>query len=677
MKHNLIKPILIVFVMLLFLQTGHSQNYKFGKVSKEELAEKAYPLDSSAHAAILFKKRKTSFKYVQGEGFVIETEVHERIKIYDKEGYKWATKRIYYYNPDSGDSESVRIKDAQTYHLVADKVKSFELGKKDVFKEESTEYWSQKKFTMPNLDEGCIVEWKYTLSSPYRNINNVVLQYDIPVKKLEVSIEIPEYYKYAVKHIGYLNIHSAASKKRKSISFTNKTRTGGGTKSAMSTSYSTSKRDYTVNITTISEGNIPAFVEEPFINFAGNYKAAIDYELASIEWPNEVPHYYAQTWKDVAESIYDNPNFGAELRKTSHLKDDIAVLKTNLTTQSGKIYGALDYVKSKIKWNDNYGKYAEKGLRKAYKEGSGNIGDVNLTLVVVLRELGLKANPVVLSTRSNGVPTFPTRSGLNYVIAVVETPQGNILLDASEKYSLPNVLPLRAINWNGAIIRKDKTIDFVDLNSLTVATQDSNLSYKIDEEGFVEGMNRTKYNNLFAINYRNDKGEKDQEDVISNVEADNDDIEILNFRVSNIDKLAKPVVEMYKFEKEDAVELIGDKMYVTPLLFLATDENPFKLDAREYPVDFGTPMQEKVVVAIQIPEGYNIETVPEDLAIGLRDDLGKFIYSVKVSENKIKLTSLFEINSGVVSATYYAELKGLFKELVAKQTEKIVLVKVE
>jgi len=293
----------------------------------------------------------------------------------------------------------------------------------------------------------------------------------------------------------------------------------------------------------------------------------------------------------------------------------------------------------------------------------------------VLRELGLNANPVLLSTRSNGVPTFPTRSGLNYVIAVVETNEGNVLLDASEKYSMPNILPLRAINWNGAIVREDKSVDFVNLASLAMATRDYNLSYKIDEEGFVEGMNRAKYNNLMAINYRNSKGNKDEDDVISNIESENDDIEILNFRVSNVDNISKPVVEMYKFEEEDAVEIIGDKMYVTPLLFLATDENPFKLDNREYPVDFGTPWQEKVVAAIQIPEGYKVESLPEKVAIGMQNNLGKFIYSVKQNGAIIRLTSLFEINSGVISAIYYEELKGLFKELVAKQSEKIVLIR--
>ena len=54
-----------------------TQNFKFGKVSKEELSEKFYPLDSTADAAYLYKYRNTYYKYKQGIGYMIITEVHE------------------------------------------------------------------------------------------------------------------------------------------------------------------------------------------------------------------------------------------------------------------------------------------------------------------------------------------------------------------------------------------------------------------------------------------------------------------------------------------------------------------------------------------------------------------------------------------------------------------------
>lgn len=57
-------------------------------------------------------------------------------------------------------------------------------------------------------------------------------------------------------------------------------------------------------------------------------------------------------------------------------------------------------------------------------------------LTAMLRYSGLTANPVLVSTRSNGIALFPNRTAFNYVIAAVETPNGYILLDASENFQL-------------------------------------------------------------------------------------------------------------------------------------------------------------------------------------------------------------------------------------------------
>ena len=73
----------------------------------------------------------------------------------------------------------------------------------------------------------------------------------------------------------------------------------------------------------------------------------------------------------------------------------------------------------------------------------------------MLRFAGLEANPVLVSSRGNGVPLFPTLNGFDYVISIVQFPDNSyILLDATEMYSLPNVLPVRALNWDGRIVRK-------------------------------------------------------------------------------------------------------------------------------------------------------------------------------------------------------------------------------
>ncbi len=668
------KKLLTLLIVLSVITHGYSQNYKVGKVSKEELQEKFYPLDSTANAAYLYKKRRTYFDYDQAKGFVVITEVHERIKIYNKDGYDWATKQIKFYSPDSGESEKVSVKDAKTFTLVGGKIKEEKLSKKSVFKEQKNKYWSYKKFTMPNITKGCVIEWQYKITSPYKSIDDVIIQYPIPVKKFESSIEIPEYYRYVVKQLGYLPINEfKGDRKKKKVTTTYRdSRPGGITGESNSYEYDF---EFYIDVTKIEKSNIPALIEEQYVNNINNYRSIIKYELSSVKWPNKPIKYYSETWADVAKTIILSPKFGGELNKTNHLSDDMSTLKGSLTTVTAKIYGALEYVKSKIKWNNFTGNGVEKGLKKAYKEGVGNIVDVNLTLVAVLRELGVTANPVLVSTRNNGVPSFPTISGFNYVVVYAETPEGNVLLDASEKYSLPNVLPLRALNWQGAVVRSDKSIDFVNLGSSTVSIEESNLLYKISEDGLVEGMNRKKYKNYAALRYRNRFGNIKEEDVILKTEENNDDIEIINFKASNVNDLSKPVAVLYKFEKEDGVEVIGDKMYITPLLFSATKENPFKLDKRDYPIDFGTPIEEKLNVSIQLPESYTVETLPESIAVGMNDDLGIFTYSVKQQGSKIQVSSNIKINKDVIPATYYAEIKEMFKQIVNKQSEKIVLSK--
>jgi hypothetical protein len=60
----------ITAIAICFVTTFFAQDYKFGKVSKEELEEKTYPLDSTADAAYLYKYRRTYFDFLENKGGV-------------------------------------------------------------------------------------------------------------------------------------------------------------------------------------------------------------------------------------------------------------------------------------------------------------------------------------------------------------------------------------------------------------------------------------------------------------------------------------------------------------------------------------------------------------------------------------------------------------------------------
>lgn len=362
--------------------------------------------------------------------------------------------------------------------------------------------------------------------------------------------------------------------------------------------------------------------------------------------------------------------------KKGYYKDDLAKILASAKTDGEKTYAIFEFVKSKIKWNGGYDKYPFNGVKKAYKESSGNVADVNLVLTAMLRAAGLNANPVLISSRGNGIPLFPTNKGFDYVISMVKFPDNSYaLLDATELYSLPNLLPARALNWNGMAVYEGGGASWVKLTSTKNAKQENMVMVKLNEDLEVEGMARTKFENLNALLFRKSNNHIKEEEMITKFEESNS-LEVDDFSITNKFDLGKPVVRKVKFSSEDLIEQISGKIYIEPLLFLTKRKNPFKLKERKFPVDFVTAWEDSDRVTIEIPEGYKVEFLPETKAIALPDNLGVFKYQVMQTGNKIRTLSSLKFNKPMIPAQYYEYLKMFYAEVVAKETEKVVLVKI-
>ncbi|NHF60915.1 DUF3857 and transglutaminase domain-containing protein [Flavobacteriaceae bacterium TP-CH-4] len=659
----------------LFVVNGlFAQDFKFGKVSKAELEEKTHPRDTAAVAAYLYKYRRTYFDYVNGQGFQLNTDVHERVKIYDPAGFDYATKKIRLYE-DGSDRETISGLKAYTYNLEGGKVKDVKLGKDGEFTMELTESWYEKSFTMPNLKEGSVIEYKYKISSPFiAQVDEFVFQHDIPVNKLEASMEMPEYFNYRVNTKGFLSVVPKVENTLKTVNIAQKVATGNWIGPRSTTEQGTI--NYRITIAHYNLENIPALHEEPHVGSIDNYRSGMKYELSYTKFPNSPMKQYATDWEAVVKSIYENPGFGAELKKTGYFEDEIDPLVAAATTDVEKLAIIFSFIKSKVKWNGFYGKYTSDGVKKAFKERTGNVAEINLMLTSMLRYAGLDANPVLVSTRKHGIPIFPTREGYDYVICGVQLQGGTVLLDATHAYSTPNVLPFRTLNWEGRIIKKDGSSSLVDLYPQENSSKKIFCSAVMEENGDVNGKIRISYTNHDAIQFREGYNETNEEDYLEKLENENGGIEIDNFNVKNRNDLSKAAVTSYEYYDEGAFDVVADKIYFSPMLFLRTTENPFKLEKREFPVDFGYPSGRSVISSINLPAGYKVETLPEPMAMAMPDALGSFKYEIIDKGNMIQLKVSSEINQPIIPSVYYGSLKEYYKKMIEKMNEKVVLSKV-
>jgi len=346
-----------------------------------------------------------------------------------------------------------------------------------------------------------------------------------------------------------------------------------------------------------------------------------------------------------------------------------------LTTAEEKIATIYSFVQSRMNWN-KYNSYScDEGVKKAYQDKTGNSAEINLMLVSMLRYAQLDANPVLVSTRANGISLFPSRTAYNFVIAAVNINENLILLDATSKIALPNILPVRDLNWFGRIIRKDGTSDLVDLMPKILSYDVVNMLVTMDDKGQISGKVREQYLDYSALRFRDNFGGLTKDAIAEKIEKQHKGIEIADYELSN-SNVSEPVVEKYAVTSSNVSEVIGDKIYFSPMLYLAATENPFKQETREYPVDFSYPFRDKYMVNITIPEGYMVESTPKSIAIAMDMKYGVFNYTVTITNSQIQLSSVLDINTSIIGPDDYNTLKEFFKVVVDKQNEKIVLKKI-
>lgn len=669
---------LITLTLLLFIaQISVAQDFKFGKVSKEELQEKAHPVNPDANAAVLYREFKTNFEYSEADGFYTVTDVVERIKIYNNEGFKWGSKSIRLYQGSGGSKEEMTSLKAFTYNLSSDgKIEDEKLRSDGIFEEEASKNWDRKKFTMPNLKEGCVIEFKYTLKSPFiSSVDKYVFQETIPVNQAYLKFASPEYLNYKTHQRGWLPINITKNNRPRTINYRYTqsaaiSGSGGADKSI------SAKMNFQENTSEVTMRSVPAVTEEVYAGNIDNYTSSIKFELAFTKFPNSTYNSYSHSWEDVSERIYKSTSFGAEIKKTNYFKDDVDALLVGATSPSEKMTRIFEHAKSKMTWNSVYGIYTDEGVKNAYKKGSGSVGDINLALTSMLRYAGLNANPVLISTRNNGVPIFPTRDGFNYVISGVVIDGAVYLYDATNKSGEVNILEDKLLNWQGRMVLDEKTSAWVPLAPKKHAIQNTMLSIEIDKDLSVKGTSKNRVSGHYAMATR-DRYENLNEDAKRKMlEKNKGETELNTIAFENLDILNKPVTYSYDFEASHTMEDIGGKLYFSPLIFLATAETPFKLDDRKYPVDYGYKWKDRYLVNIKIPEGYTVESIPESTSFGMEQGIGSYKYSISNTGNKIQLSVELAMNEAVIPAGDYAGLKRFYELLIDKENEKVVLSKI-
>ena len=243
-------------------------------------------------------------------------------------------------------------------------------------------------------------------------------------------------------------------------------------------------------------------------------------------------------------------------------------------------------------------------------------------------------------SRGNGILNqhYPSKTELNYLLAYVEVDEGYVLLDGSSKYTPFGSLPVRATNLNGLLL-KESAGQIMSMSSPNTYKSVMMADYVIDiDNPSLEGEGKAIYKNYAGTKYRYEDAKKvddddeEEADDITEEEEDEEEEEILQenefelLEARDVDNIYKDVGITFKKKIYNEITKIGDQVFLDATLDFGMDKNPFFEESRDYPVFYPYKMDERHIVKINIPEGYEVESLPETVAMTLPGDTAKFKY---------------------------------------------------
>ena len=640
-----------------FAQNDAVENYshEFGKVTQYEMSMTQYPADADAEAIVIHELGDFHFIGEYDKGFMLNMYFTIKIKILKQAGLRYADFEIPFYIGNQK-MEIVDMIEGHTFNFIDGKLTKTPLDLSKIYQEKKNDNWHIKKFAMPDVREGSVIELKYHIKTPYFvNIREWEFQKRIPVVHSLLTYKAIPYYEYT-----YLVKGATKFDIFKSEADVFEKRFG--------------KLVYKELAYKFGFNKLPAFKDEEFITSPNDYMVGMIFQLSAINYPTGGREAIMSTWPEINKELLKNKYFGKYIADCK--KQGEKILPTlNLSDKSleQKVKIISEYVANNYKHNGFIDKFTSQSVKDFMKNKVGNAAEINLFLTGLLQSAGLEIAPVAISTRRNGAisKNHPFEQHLNYVIAMVKSDSISYFLDATNPLLSYNELPEECINVLGLVVNKEKTENWVFVEQNIAVKTIHTFSTAIFPDKNMMNV-KANFESFGNDAYRYRKAYKENPSKFSEYIQKQTNLVLLNdAEVNNADDLEKPFG--FSFDFNTSIENPGDKLFIHPFAGLVIQNNPFKQTERKFAVDMIYLKGNKYIAHIEIPSGYRIEHLPESLNVERR--IVNINYSASVVDNKIIVEASYDYTTNMYAAKDYPQLKLFTNEIIKKFNEMIVLVK--
>lgn len=633
------KKVYTLIILLTSLLHARAQVRGFGNIDTADLRSTASQLEKDANAEVLFDRARLNFSMM---GYIV-LEQHRRVKIFNEKGKEYGNIKIEYDNMYGVDH--IANIEAQTINLEHGKIVVSKVDPKQFYFQHTDQNKDALVFSFPNVKPGSVVEYRYTLErNMASNFPAWYFQSDIPTRYSEFDVYSSPKLSFQV-----LSRTNQAFEKDTSIA-------SGHTWVAT---------------------NLPSSKKEAYMRSGSESLQSISLLISTVK--NDFGHdiELINTWDKLGRVLANEKDYYKELDQ--HLSGEDTLLKhaVILKCNDEKIAYLFNTVKTTIGWNGYKNWASRDGIRNAWKKRVGNSAEVNAALYHLLKKSGIKAYPLLVSTRENGSmrPDFVDKFQINDLVVYVPVDSAHYyILDATDKYNTYNQIPFELLNSYGLCLNKDENkYDMIYIENKTPAREIIMVTADISNDAKMKGTGAIAsytYNRSGELEIYKTLGDEKFKEYLA---GNDNNIKISNLKLENMGIDTLPLTQNFDFTYD--LNNSDNYIYFTPNIFTPMHTNPFLSEVRFAPVDFGHGDDRVIVGKYKIPAGYDVESLPKNANMIMPDKSIRFKRVLEKQDGYIMLHYEIDIKRTLFLKSEYSDLHEFFRRMYDMLDEQIILKK--
>lgn len=625
-------------------------------IPPEDLALKDNPASPGADAMILYRESVVDTRKTSSDGD--SDEEYFRIKIFTKEGTKQGHVEVAFnkgfedisyvagrtIKPDG----SIVKFDGQVLETTAEK-----FGGTKVL---------VKAFTLPDVQPGCIIEYKYQRQSKPHYVHD--LEWIV-----SQSMFTREGHFMYIPYTGYGGLGLSARSRFRNLP------SGTQPKLLVDGSY---KMDVQ---------NVPALQEEALMPPEGAIAASVEFyyegpsDISESESTEKFWNSYAKKWNGELEHFIDKKNaLQAEVAKTVAPADPPE-------TKLRKIYARVlqlrnlsmeDYRNEKEKKEEDL--KPPSNAEEALNRGYGNARQINFLFVGLARAAGFDATEIFIQPRNIALYFAPTDNEANRIradVVWVHAGSQDYYLDPGARYFSFGILPwyetdaggIRVTKRGGEVVTSAKA---QSANATVVRRSDLTVS----PNGSITGTIQVDFTGGEGGLLRHDSRREDEtgrtkglEDRIKGWLPVGSDFQIT--KIADWDDVEKPVHVEGTVNVPSFAKGATRRMLMPLAVFQGGQSSQFAPANRVNLIYFHYPYQEIDELRMHLPPGFRAETLPQAQKL----DLGAAAYEISAASagDGVEVKRHLSVNGFLFSKDAYPTLRAFFGTVKSNDNAQMVL----